>query len=348
MHRHIRLLVAAVCAGAAYSAIAAGPRFHAIDLGVISTAIFDINNADQVTGWTMGPDNTRRGAVYSAAGTQLLGMDSATYTIAYSTNMHGTTAGRARFINGFVTLPATFVNGEPQVLPMPAGFESSTFGTAHDINDSGLAVGYVSDAQSFMNGVVWGNSGPKLVPPLAGDNNMLLYAVNSLGHFVGASELEDANYNTLGDRGIIGKSPTNVRAIRPPAAPYTHTILLAINDQDQASGYAYYIDADNLWHTQPIVTNGQRTVRLPAPAACADSCYTRGINNAGHVMIFNGTSQVYFFDGKQSWDMAKVSDAGPGWTLTAAAGPNDSDNAAVMATDVATGQAHVLLMQRVR
>lgn len=104
------------------------------------------------------------------------------------------------------------------------------------------------------------------------------------------------------------------------------------------------MNANGTYSDAPIITNGAETHRLPVPSTC--NCIARDINLAGHVGVFDYTSQAYFYDGSQAWNLASVSDAGPQWTFQSVSGPNDHDTMGVRAINNNDGTLHVLLLTR--
>jgi probable HAF family extracellular repeat protein len=189
--------------------------------------------------------------------------------------------------------------GTPIRLPgLPGGIDR---GSAFDINDAGLIVGYSVDTSLRRHAVVW---------------NRTTFALD-LGNELGATNSEATGINNLGD--IVGDAD-GVVFVRRGAAVTTlgAGTALDINDAGLVAGYAPGM-VPVLWR------NGVREYLPGLYGGIAYGHTITSLNNVGDLVGFTFQRLGPLYNTAVLWRRGKAIDLGryPGGTVSAAYGIND-------------------------
>lgn len=161
-------------------------------------------------------------------------------------------------------LPVIWENGQPTMLPLPAGYR---MGGASAINDDGNIAGYVMDYLSNDWGaVLWQNGEPTLISEDAYANDINSSNVVTGSFFGGGNELA-----FRWDNGLM-------TPLMPPAG-YTNSVGVAINDAGDVVGRSY--DPATFSKNLATMWKGTTAISLGEIPGGKKSYRARGINNLG-------------------------------------------------------------------
>jgi uncharacterized membrane protein len=229
-------------------------RYHVVVAGEFATGGSRpqaINTSgDVAVQWENGNDRDVHGFVWSAdALTKLVLPDGHILMGVSGINAARVVVGSLEEVGtgtyGFRDVPVVWEDGQPHVLPLPAGF---TQGGASAINDAGIIAGYVMDDEwDNWTAVLWRDGEPTLIRADAAASD-----INSTGVATGSF-----------------RSGNEARAFRwhdgqmiPLAllAGTTQAHGLAINDAGDVVGYSY--DRSTFPHTRATLWQGTTAVSL--------------------------------------------------------------------------------------
>jgi probable HAF family extracellular repeat protein len=300
----------------------AGVYYTITDLGALtgsnSTAL-DINNSNQVVGYSDYAANSRRGFLYSGGNMTTLGTLANGDTTARAINNSGQIVGSSYVTNAY----RAYVNngGTLTNLGTLAGDYDSY---AQAINNNGQVVGISRDFSYNEHAFLYSGGAMTQLSGLAGYAQTKAYDINNNGQVVGVSYTTTQttraflnDHGTVTDLGTLGGWASDVRGINNNAQ------IVGSSRTTDGSQHAFLYQGGTM---SDLGTLGGGT------SFCSD------INNHGQVV---GTSETaisgidhsfLYSDGKMT-DLKSLVDPASNWTLTHANAINDSGVIVGVGTD---------------
>ncbi|PRY30743.1 hypothetical protein [Pseudosporangium ferrugineum] len=238
------------------------------NLGANHTQVQDVNNRDEVVGWSFRDDFSMHAFLWRRGTMTDLGvLPGGTHSYAYGINDRGDVVGASETADG-----RHAVVWHDGVMTDLGGDDIGDYGAANDINHAGVIAGDWGD----------GNYG-SLAARWRGDERQVLTtesatatAINDRGHIVG-SFAEDWSY----EYGFLWRNGTVTRI--EPSGGATTLIVADLNNRDQVAGTAFTGYTD----TNAVVWQAGRTTVLPKFGGAAEA---RAINNRGQVAGYSTTT----------------------------------------------------------
>jgi probable HAF family extracellular repeat protein len=241
------------------------------DLGSLGggyTQVQDVNNRDEVVGWSFLADGSAHAFLWRRGIMTDLGvLPGGTHSYAYGINDRGDVVGTSETAGNLHA-----VVWHDGVVADLGGDRVGDYAMANDINAAGQIAGEWGDGNYGSLAVRW-QHGRRLLLSTA---TAIAKAINDRGHIVG-SFAEDWSY----EHGFLWRHGT-ITPIEPPAG-MTTLIVADLNNRDQVVGTGFngYISTD------AVVWQDGRTTVLPKLGGTAEAA---AINHRGQVAGYSTTT----------------------------------------------------------
>ena len=331
--------LALVLASVVGIASAKAQTYTITDLGTLSggnhSQAFDINNSNQVVGFSYVSDGSQHAFIYSTNSMHDLGVLDGGGMWAYGLNDNGQAVGIS--FTGSIDNAISYASGSPAYIGTLGGSQ----GQAYGINDSGQITGTSTTSAGVYHAFLYETNTMFDIGTLGGYSEAT--AINSSGQIAGFSDLYSDvgtgelhaflySSNSMVDIGTLGGSSSQA---------------FAINDSGQVTGLSATTSGVTFGSDGPshafLYSNGS----MQDLGSLGGVSSGRGINNIGQVVgyyvLSDSSTHAFLYSNGSMQDLNSLLVTNGGWVLQGASGINDAGY--ISGTGInPSGQVHAFLL----